>query len=90
MLTNEQHSAVICRENRIVISCPGSGKTRTIISKILSCIDEIRGTTRKVGCITYTNAAVNEIEARLRVLETCEESTLYEINTIHSFCLNNI
>jgi DNA helicase-2/ATP-dependent DNA helicase PcrA len=47
-------------------ACPGSGKTRVIISKLSRAIDAVRKTPRAVACITYTNAAVHEIEARLR------------------------
>ncbi|MCL4519389.1 MAG: UvrD-helicase domain-containing protein, partial [Thaumarchaeota archaeon] len=65
-LTKEQKSAVRCDENLMLTACPGSGKTRVIISKLSRVINEVRDTPRSVGCITYTNTAVNEIEARLR------------------------
>lgn len=89
-LTEAQKAAVEFDGHLCLVSCPGSGKTRTIVAKVLGCIERVRNTSRKVGCITYTNAAVDEIEARLHELGTGEDETYYEISTIHSFCLNNI
>jgi len=89
-LTEAQKAAVECDGHLCLVSCPGSGKTRTIVAKVLGCIEGVRDTSRKVGCITYTNAAVEEIEARLHELGTSDDETYYEISTIHSFCLNNI
>jgi DNA helicase-2/ATP-dependent DNA helicase PcrA len=89
-LTTEQKLAVDCKATRSLTACPGSGKTRTIIAKILSCIDDVRGTSRRVACITYTNSAVHEIESRLRRSGNAEDSNYFEVSTIHTFCLHNI
>jgi DNA helicase II / ATP-dependent DNA helicase PcrA len=89
-LTTEQKNAVRCDENLILTACPGSGKTRVIISKLSRTVDEVRATPRSVACITYTNAAVNEIEARLRQHIQPGDDAYYDICTIHSFCLNHI
>lgn len=90
MLTPEQKNAVRCDENLMLTACPGSGKTRVIISKLSRAIDEVRKTPRVVACITYTNTAVYEIEARLRHHIQPGDDTYYDICTIHSFCLNHI
>lgn len=90
MLTAEQKKAVRCDHNLMLTACPGSGKTRVIISKLSRAIDEVRDTPRSVGCITYTNAAVHEIEARLRQHIQTGDDVYYDICTIHSFCLNHI
>lgn len=89
-LTCEQKGVVEYTDgNAVVIACPGSGKTRTLIAKLAQCIEEVKGTPRKVACITYTNAAVYEIENRiLRNISISADS--YSVATIHSFCLNNI
>jgi DNA helicase II / ATP-dependent DNA helicase PcrA len=89
-LTKQQRAAVDCEQSAAIHSCPGSGKTRTIVSKLLACLDHVIGTTRRVAAITYTNAAVEEIESRLWQLCTHEEHSYYEVCTIHSFCLNNM
>ncbi len=89
-LTAEQKDAVRCEDDLMLTACPGSGKTRVIISKLSRVIDEIRDTPRAVACITYTNAAVQEIESRLRHHLQPGDDAYYEICTIHSFCLNHI
>src|SRR5690606_24735854 len=88
-LSDEQREAIHSTEHLCLASCPGSGKTRTVVAKILRCLDDVRDTSRRIGCITYTNAAVNEIESRLRVLGSRDDESYVEISTIHSFCLTH-
>ncbi|MBN8738653.1 MAG: ATP-dependent helicase [Xanthomonadaceae bacterium] len=89
-LTKEQREAVLYDQNTILSACPGSGKTRVIISKIVRVLDEVRTTPRRVSCITYTNTAVHEIESRIQVHLQPDDERYFEVSTIHSFCLNNI
>ncbi len=89
-LTEEQRAAVEHCGNVVITACPGSGKTRTIIAKILKCVDEIRDTPRKIACITYTNTAVYEIENRVSQNQGGVEEGICEVSTIHSFCQSNI
>jgi DNA helicase-2/ATP-dependent DNA helicase PcrA len=89
-LTAEQKDALHCNEDLMLTACPGSGKTRVIISKLSRVIDEIRDTPRAIACITYTNAAVQEIESRLRHHLQQGDDAYYDICTIHSFCLNHV
>ena len=90
ILTDEQKNAVRCNDDLMLTACPGSGKTRVIISKLARVIDEIRDTPRSVACITYTNTAVQEIETRLRFHIQPGDDTYFDVCTIHSFCLNHI
>ena len=55
-VTDEQRGAVRCEDDLMLIACPGSGKTRVIISKLARAINEVRDTPRAVACITYTRA----------------------------------
>lgn len=89
-LTIEQKAAVDQAGNVCLVSCPGSGKTRTIAAKLVSCINDVRNSTRKVACITHTNAAADEIEFRMCQLLFADEDTYYEVCTIHAFVLQNI
>lgn len=89
-LTEEQQNAVDYDGTLCLTSCPGSGKTRTIIAKLQKCLDEVRDTPRKVACITFTNTGVNEIASRLRTYGDGDDQHLCEISTIHSFCLNYV
>lgn len=89
-LSESQRAAVKSASTACVVSCPGSGKTRTIVAKLLSCLEEIRGTARRIGCITYTNAGVYEIDSRVLEVVGSDEQANYEVSTIHSFCLRHI
>lgn len=61
----------------------GSGKTRSLVSALQhvqrSASDALRAGGQKVGVITYTNAASEEIKRRLRF------DPLIDVRTIHSF-----
>jgi DNA helicase-2/ATP-dependent DNA helicase PcrA len=89
-LTVEQRNAVNQFGHVCLVSCPGSGKTRTIVAKILHCIDYVEGSTRRVACVTHTNAAADEIDCRLRELCFGAEDLYYDVCTIHGFALQNI
>jgi DNA helicase-2/ATP-dependent DNA helicase PcrA len=71
------------------VSCPGSGKTRTLVAKLLETLDEVHSSTRLVACITYTKAAVHEIESRLS-RQGAGLTSSCDVETIHSFCLKHI
>lgn len=89
-LTREQRRAVEHDSHVVLTACPGSGKTRTLVAKLRRCIAAVRGTPRRVACITYTNAAINEIEHRLRAVSQNGDDELCEVCTIHTFCLNHV
>lgn len=89
-LTPEQRTAVEHDGNLLLTACPGSGKTRVILAKLLALADAVVGTPQFVACITYTNAAVDEIEARLRTYGGNASADKCEISTIHAFCLEFI
>jgi DNA helicase-2/ATP-dependent DNA helicase PcrA len=62
----------------------GSGKTRALVEALDAFRKSHRRhfdlTSRKIGVITYTNAARDEIERRLGL------DLLFDVSTIHSFC----
>ncbi len=89
-LTDQQRDAISSDDHTAVVACPGSGKTRAIVAKILSCVDNVRDTPRQVACITYTKTAVYELEHRIRVFGGQGDEDCCEVSTIHAFCHNNI
>lgn len=90
-LTPIQRAAVDEVGNHVlVVACPGSGKTRTIVARLLRAIERVRNTPRRVACITYTNAGANEIERRVNRLIAMEDAAYCDIGTIHSFCLKAV
>lgn len=89
-LTDEQRTAVRDGGNLTLTACPGSGKTRVILAKLLHLAEQVVETPRSVACITYTNAAVDEIEQRLSMYGDHRIRDRCEISTIHSFCLQQV
>lgn len=89
-LSDPQRLAIRMPDSVSLEACPGSGKTRTLIAKLLRCVDELGPSTRKVACITHTNAAVHEIENRVGEYVDEDGESRVEIGTIHAFCLRNI
>lgn len=84
ILSVEQLSA-----NFRVFAGPGAGKTHFLVENIKNIVERhptiVNSRSRKVACITYTNAAVEEIKRRL---EDYVDSV--EISTIHGFIIENI
>lgn len=72
-----------------VYAGPGAGKTHFLVENIKNIVSHhykiSKSRNRKVLCITYTNAAVNEIKRRL---ENYSKSVL--IYTIHGFIIEHI
>lgn len=89
-LTSQQRAAVDHRGNVLLTACPGSGKTRTLIAKLVHELEEVRGTPRAICCITYTNTAVEEIEHRALEQLCPGDEQHVAVSTIHAFCLNEI
>lgn len=87
-LTGEQLDAVTFQGNMLLTACPGSGKTRTLVSRIAWSLGEdvwVHGK-RRIIAITYTNVAAETILERLDALGVDSENLW--IGTIHSFCLD--
>lgn len=86
---NEQQKVACKKENNLLlIACPGSGKTRTIVHR-LAYYGTKYATSRKINiAITYTNRASDEMENRLQDMGV----DFYNIwtGTIHQFCMNFI
>lgn len=68
---------------------PGAGKTHFLVENVKNIVTTYplvaQSKARKVLCITYTNAAVDEIKRRLDRF-----STSVEVHTIHGFIIEHI
>ena len=68
---------------------PGAGKTHFLVENVKNIVTTnpliTQSYTRKVLCVTYTNAAVDEIKRRLNKF-----SDYVEICTIHRFIIEHI
>ena len=68
----------------LVTSCPGSGKTFTLVERIVCLIK--RGVKPKnILCLTFTNKAANEMKARVCKRLGVEKVDFF-IGTFHSLC----
>lgn len=70
----------------VVTSCPGSGKTLTLVERITYLIEQgVRP--QNILCITFTNKAAKEMKERI-----CKRLNIKKVNffigTFHSLCAN--
>jgi len=70
-----------CNQNFLLSGGAGSGKTYSLVQVIKEAIR--RNPTSRVACMTYTNAAVKEIEERVNHANL-------NVTTIHDFLWDNI
>jgi DNA helicase-2/ATP-dependent DNA helicase PcrA len=75
--------------NVCVLAGPGSGKTKTLVTKLARVLAEDVRAPRGVACITFSNEAARELVRRLRQLGL-EQSPRLFVGTVHSFCLLHI
>lgn len=72
-----------------VIAGPGTGKTKTLIEKILYLIERRKVKPSQITAVTFTNKAAREMEERLnRELGNKRALKQIQIGTFHSICLN--
>lgn len=69
-----------------MLAGPGSGKTKTLVTKLARVMAEDVQPPRGVACITFSNEAARELTRRLRQLGL-EQSPRLFVGTVHSFCL---
>lgn len=84
-LNTEQQAALEADGDTLLIACPGSGKTRTLIHKIALELSNVRSHREFVVALTYTHVAADEIRDRIDAMGI-DTSQLW-VGTIHSFCL---
>ena len=85
VLNEEQKKYVECMDDSLVIACPGSGKTRSICSKVSNLLEKNTNPRDHIAVLTFTNRAADEIFDRIS-LATQIQKNLW-LGTIHSFCL---
>lgn len=89
LLHPRQREAALCEGSLVVRAGPGSGKTRTLVARAGFLLAMQISPFRGVACITYTNAAADEMRRRLTHLGVAKPQRLV-CSTLHSFCLNEI
>lgn len=72
-----------------VIAGPGTGKTRTLIWRILWLLQERNVSPAQITAVTFTNKAAAEMKERLKEkLENSRKLSRIQIGTFHAICLN--
>ena len=84
-LSAEQLIAVEHNGHVVVRACPGSGKTRVLLHRVMRGLNELASTKQRIIALTFTNRAADEIQARLD-LSGIETEQLWT-GTMHSFAL---
>ena len=80
-LNEQQIDAVTENKNVLLTACPGSGKTRALIYKIVFELERLNNSKKSIIAVAFTNRAADEIKKRIRYHNT-DDSSLWA-GTIH-------
>lgn len=90
VLNEMQKKAVETPGRRIaVVAGPGTGKTKTLVSRILYLLEHRKVSPGEITAVTFTNQAAEELKARLeKALHSKRGISRMHIGTFHSVCLD--
>jgi len=88
-LNSEQRQVYDSTGHCVVLAGPGTGKTKTLITKLGRMLMEDVQPPRGVACLTFSNETVRELERRLKKIGLGQVPNLF-IGTVHNFCMANI
>lgn len=72
-----------------VIAGPGTGKTRTLVARILDLLERRRVKPSEITAVTFTNQAAAELKERLAFgLGSSRSLNKMQVGTFHSLCLD--
>ncbi len=83
---NQKQAVEKPREPILLIAGPGTGKTRTIIARIVYFIEKYQIPAEKILALTFSNKAANELKIRLFEILNDRAERIF-CGTFHSFCL---
>ena len=88
-LNPEQREAVqkICR-HLVVVAGPGTGKTKTLVSRIQYLLERRKVKPSEITAVTFTNQAAGEMRERLKKELGSRRVSGLQIGTFHSICLH--
>lgn len=82
-----QKRAVEVTEGNVrVVACPGSGKTRTLVTRYAYLTEEIGIPEENILCISFTNKATREVKERIKKMKGRNFNSDL-ITTYHGFCI---
>lgn len=90
LLNPQQQKAVRSIDRAVaVIAGPGTGKTKTLISRILYLLETRKVKPSEITAVTFTNKAAAEMQERLgQQLGKGRSARLIQVGTFHSICLD--
>jgi DNA helicase-2/ATP-dependent DNA helicase PcrA len=89
--TEEQESAIKDDGGNVaVLASAGSGKTRTLVQRILKEVIQLKTPPSKLIAFTFTNRAADDLKARVHLklatkVGDAEFAKMY-VGTIHGYC----
>jgi len=88
-LNEEQWQAASAREAAVaVLAGPGTGKTKTLVSRIACLVEQMNVPPEKITAVTFTNKAAGEMRSRLQDHFGGKKAVRkMTIGTFHSICL---
>lgn len=88
-LNGEQHMAVTAPDKTVaVIAGPGTGKTKTLVSKIAYLIERLGVKPSEITAVTFTNKAAGEMRERLEKRLGGKRAVCgLTVGTFHAVCL---
>lgn len=91
-LNDEQQQAVTATQRTVaVIAGPGTGKTKTLVSRIAHLIEQRGVQPAAITAVTFTNQAAKEMRERLQKrLPRQRGLRSMRIGTFHSLCLEDL
>ena len=87
-LNERQRAAVTApKQPMLILAGPGTGKTRTLVARILFFISHDHIPPHKIIAVTFTNKAKEEMRTRL-LEELGDQANDLAIGTFHRYCLD--
>lgn len=86
--TTERDAYLAASGKVILMACPGSGKTTTVaykLSKLINHWEKTNGRFSGIACLSFTNIAKDEINAKFRNFSGKDISFPHIVSTIDSF-----
>lgn len=87
-LNAKQKNAVSCDDNCLVVACPGSGKSKVVVSKVVSILEQ--NPEAKIVVVTFSREGANELRERLSPLLSENELKHVYASTFHSLALAHL
>ncbi|HEY0168669.1 MAG TPA: ATP-dependent helicase [Jatrophihabitans sp.] len=88
-LDRHQRAALVAKGNLVIVAGPGSGKTRTVVTRAGYLLSMRISPLRGLAAITYTNQAAAELKEGLARLGVVQPDRLFA-GTLHAFCLAHV